>query len=68
MQAVLLGVAKTAGHGGENGSVVGEHGDGSTIGILLAADRDEVAVQYALRGLATPLAISTYTTQRFITR
>lgn len=45
-----------------------EHGDGSTIGILLAADRDEVAVQYALRGLATPLAISTYTTQRFVTR
>ncbi len=41
-----------------------EHGDGSTIGILLAADRDEVAVQYALRGLSTPLAISTYTTHR----
>lgn len=41
-----------------------EHGDGSTIGILLAADRDDVAVQYALRGLATPLAISTYTTYK----
>lgn len=41
-----------------------DHGDGSTIGILLAADRDDVAVQYALRGLATPLAISTYTTHR----
>lgn len=41
-----------------------EHGDGSTIGILLAADRDEVDVQYALRGLSTPLAISTYTTHR----
>lgn len=41
-----------------------EHGDASTIGILLAADRDEVAVQYALRGLSTPLAISTYTTHR----
>lgn len=38
-----------------------EHGDGSTIGILLAADRDDIAVQYALRGLSTPLAISTYT-------
>lgn len=41
-----------------------EHGDGSTIGILLAADRDDVAVQYALRGMTTPLAISTYTTYR----
>lgn len=27
-------------------------GDGSTIGILLAADRDDIAVQYALRGLS----------------
>ncbi len=26
-----------------------EHGDGSTIGILLAADRDDVVVEYALR-------------------
>lgn len=41
-----------------------EHGDESTIGILLAADRDDVAVQYALRGLSTPLAISTYSTHR----
>ncbi len=41
-----------------------EHGDGSTIGILLAADRDDVAVQYSLRGLTTPLAISTYTNYR----
>jgi nuclease YhcG-like protein len=41
-----------------------EHGDGTTIGILLAADRDDVAVQYALRGLTTPLAISTYTSYR----
>jgi len=30
----------------------------------LAADRDDVAVQYALRGLTTPLAISTYTSYR----
>lgn len=37
-----------------------DHGDQSTIGILLAADRDDVAVQYALHGLNTPLAISTY--------
>lgn len=36
-----------------------DHGDGSTIGILFTADRDDVAVQYALRGLSTPLAIST---------
>ncbi len=41
-----------------------EHGDGTTIGFLLAADRDDVAVQYALRGLMTPLAISTYTNNR----
>ena len=36
-----------------------EHSDGSTIGILLAADRDDVAVQYCIRGLTTPLAILT---------
>ena len=30
----------------------------------MAADRDDVAVQYALRGLMTPLAISTYTNYR----
>ncbi|RIJ70613.1 DUF1016 domain-containing protein [Nakamurella silvestris] len=41
-----------------------QYGDGTTIGILLAADRDDVAVQYALRGLQTPLAISTYTNHR----
>ncbi len=39
-----------------------EHGDGSTIGILLAADRDDVVVEYSLRGLGTPLAVSTYRT------
>jgi predicted nuclease of restriction endonuclease-like (RecB) superfamily len=37
-----------------------EHGDQPTIGILLAAGRDDVVVEYALRGLATPLAVSTY--------
>ena len=37
-----------------------EHGDRPTIGILLAADRDDVAVQYYLQGLTTPLAVSTY--------
>ncbi|MGZ4561619.1 MAG: PDDEXK nuclease domain-containing protein [Mycobacteriaceae bacterium] len=41
-----------------------EHGDGSTIGILPAADRDDVVVEYALRGYGTPLAVSTYTTHR----
>ncbi len=35
--------------------------DGPTIGILLAATRDDV-VECALRGLDTPLAVSTYTT------
>jgi len=45
-----------------------EHGDGSTIGILLAADRDDVVVEYALRGFETPLAVSTYTTHRFLAR
>ena len=39
-----------------------EHDDGPTIGILLAATRDDVVVEYALRGLDTPLAVSTYTT------
>lgn len=37
-----------------------EHGDGETIGILLAAAHDEVVVEYALRGLTSPLAVSTY--------
>ena len=41
-----------------------EHGDGTTIGILLAADRDDIVVEYALRGLDSPLAVSTYTTHR----
>jgi hypothetical protein len=41
-----------------------EHGDGSAIGILFAADRDDVVVEYALRGFGTPLAVSTYTTYR----
>lgn len=41
-----------------------EHGDGSSIGILLAADRDDIVVEYALRGFGTPLAVSTYTTHR----
>ena len=36
-------------------------GDGSTIGILLAADRDDIVVEYALRGIETPMAVSTYT-------
>jgi predicted nuclease of restriction endonuclease-like (RecB) superfamily len=37
-----------------------DHGDGETIGILLATSRNEVAVEYTLRGLGTPLAVSTY--------
>ncbi len=41
-----------------------EHGDGPTIGILLATDRNDVVVEYALRGYDTPLAVSTYTTHR----
>ena len=41
-----------------------EHGDGSSIGILLVADRDDVVVEYALRGIGTPLAVSTYTSHR----
>lgn len=39
-----------------------EHGDGATIGILLAATRDDIVVEYALRGIGSPLAVSTYTT------
>ena len=38
------------------------HGDEPTIGILLAADRDDIAIQYALHGLSTPIAVSTYRT------
>jgi len=41
-----------------------EHGAGPTIGILLATDRNDVVVEYALRGYDTPLAVSTYTTHR----
>jgi len=41
-----------------------EHGDGPTIGTLLATDRNDVVVEYALRGYDTPLAVSTYTTHR----
>ena len=39
-----------------------EHDDGPTIGILLAATRNDVVVEYALRGFGTPLAVSTYRT------
>jgi len=39
-----------------------EHDDGPTIGILLAATRNDVVVEYALRSLGTPLAVSTYRT------
>jgi len=39
-----------------------EHDDGPTIGILLAATRNDVVVEYALRGFDTPLAVSTYRT------
>lgn len=38
-----------------------EHGDGPTIGILLAASRNDVVVEYALQGVTTPLSVSTYT-------
>ena len=41
-----------------------EHGDGPTIGILLAASRNDVVVEYALRGVTAPLAVSTYTTHQ----
>jgi hypothetical protein len=41
-----------------------DHGHGTTIGILLTADRDDIVVAYALRGLDSPLAVSTYTTHR----
>ncbi len=41
-----------------------EHGDGSTIGILLAASRDDVVGEYVLRGLTGPMADSTFTTHR----
>lgn len=41
-----------------------EHGDGPTIGILLAGHRDDVVVEYALRTVGAPLAVATYTTDR----
>lgn len=41
-----------------------EHGDGPTVGILLAGQRDEVVVEYALRTAGAPLAVATYTTDR----
>ena len=41
-----------------------EHGDGFTIVILLTAERDEVVVNYAQRGIEAALAVSTYTTHR----
>ncbi len=34
-----------------------EHGDGPTAGILLATDRNDVVVEYALRGYDTPHGI-----------
>ena len=37
-----------------------DHGDRPTLGILLAADRDDVAIRVAFKGLSTPLAVSTY--------
>lgn len=36
-----------------------EHGDGPTIGILLAGHRDDVVVEYALRTVGAPLAVAT---------
>ena len=41
-----------------------EHGDQATVGILLAASRNNVVVEYALRGIDTPMAVSTYTTHQ----
>ncbi|RZL75062.1 MAG: DUF1016 family protein [Rhodococcus sp. (in: high G+C Gram-positive bacteria)] len=41
-----------------------EHRGGTTIGILLALDRDDIVVEYALRGLDSSLAVSTHTTHR----
>ncbi len=35
--------------------------DGSTIGILLCASRSRVVVDYALRGIGSPLAVAEYT-------
>ena len=41
-----------------------KHGDVPTIGILIAATRDDVRMEYALPGMDTPLAVHTYTTER----
>lgn len=41
-----------------------DHGDGPTIGILLAAERSDVVVEYALRTVDAPVAVATYTTDR----
>ncbi len=41
-----------------------ENGDSATIGNLLAATRDDIVVEYALRGVESPLAMITYTTYR----
>jgi predicted nuclease of restriction endonuclease-like (RecB) superfamily len=41
-----------------------DHGDGTTIGIRLTSIRDDIVVEYALRGIDSPLAVSTYTTYR----
>lgn len=35
--------------------------DGSTIGILLCASKSQVVVEYALRGVGSPLAVAEYT-------
>jgi YhcG PDDEXK nuclease domain len=36
-------------------------GDGPTIGVLLVADKDSVVVDYALAGIAAPVAVASYT-------
>lgn len=40
-----------------------DRGDEATIGILLAAARDEIFIQYALRASTAPMAVLTYTTE-----
>ena len=40
-----------------------DRGDEATIGILLAAARDEIFIQYALRATTAPMAVLTYTTE-----
>jgi predicted nuclease of restriction endonuclease-like (RecB) superfamily len=39
-------------------------GDGPTIGVLLVADKDNVVVDYALAGIAAPIAVASYTYQQ----